>query len=171
MVTKIFALLLALVSTPLFAVTCYTQVSFYGCANPTGTYCTKVAVTALIPDPGTPAASCNYLTLSGSEFSTIANSINTVPTLTTRVTNVESGLNALYPRVSALETEVTKWDSAIAQNTQAVGTLNQVLNEPFDLQTGLAAFAFFFSTTLFFYGVARGAGAILETVRRPLGRG
>lgn len=46
-----------------------------------------------------------------------------------------------------------------------------LLTEPFDLTSALAAFAFFFSTTIFFYGVSRGAGSILEVIRRPLGRG
>lgn len=43
--------------------------------------------------------------------------------------------------------------------------------DDFSLTTALAGFAFFFSTTLFFYAVARGAGSILEKIRRPLGFG
>lgn len=174
------------------AATCYKQALFYGCSNSSGTTCTKVTVTALIPDTVTAVGSCPYLTVTGAEYTTFANDSTGQANLTTRVTAVEGRASALETRAGNLEvragnletrtgavetalsnwnTSLTGWDSKIAANTQAVGTLNQILNEPFDLATGMAAFAFFFSTTLFFYGVSRGAGAILEMIRRPMGRG
>lgn len=167
------------------AATCYKQASFYGCSNASGTTCTKVLVTALIPDGATAVGSCPYLTVTGAEYSTFVNDSNALAPLATRVTNVETRATNLEVRATNLETRTTAvenalstwntslsgWDSKIAANTQAVGTLNQILNEPFDLTTGMAAFAFFFSTTIFFYGFSRGAGAVLEMVRRPMGRG
>lgn len=42
--------------------------------------------------------------------------------------------------------------------------------DDFSLSAALEAFAFFFSTTIFFYAVGRGAGAVLEAIRSPLGR-
>lgn len=177
--------LLVMLSGAAGAATCLNQATFYGCSNASGTTCTKVTVTALIPDPVTAVGSCNFLTVTGSEYSTFVYGANALSPLATRVTNVENRATNLETRatnlenrtsaaessLSALATTVGGFDAQIATNTTAVGNLNQILNEPFDLTTGMAAFAFFFSTTIFFYGFSRGAGAVLEMVRRPMGRG
>ncbi len=191
-INVLFIFIAGLFALSAFAGTCYKQALFYGCSNASGTTCTKVTVTALIPDTATALSSCPYVVESGAEYSAFLQYNNTLNGLTnnyntlqnqqnsfsTSLTTTNSNVSALSSSLSALQTTVnnwntslTGWDSKIAANTQAVGTLNQILNEPFDLPTGMAAFAFFFSTTLFFYGVSRGAGAILEMIRRPMGRG
>lgn len=181
----LFIFIFGLFALPGFAATCYKQATFYGCSNAFGTTCTKVSVTALIPDTVTAVGSCNLLTVTGSEYTAFVGTTNAMTPLTTRVTNVENRASLLETRATnlenrtfAAETSLTSlantvggFNSQISTNTTAVGNLNQILNEPFDLATGMAAFAFFFSTTLFFYGVSRGAGAILEIIKRPLGRG
>lgn len=80
-------------------------------------------------------------------------------------------LVALQALVNELQGQLAAVSASNVANSASVGQINAVLNEPFDLTTGMAAFAFFFSTTIFFYGFSRGAGAVLEMVRRPLGRG
>ena len=42
---------------------------------------------------------------------------------------------------------------------------------PFELSTALAAFSFFYTTTMIFYFFSKQAGVILEKLKRPLGRG
>lgn len=68
--------------------------------------------------------------------------------------------------------QALKDQAAVISQLQAdYQTLLTYQSQPFDLTSAMAAFAFFFSTVLFFYSVARPAGAILESIRRPLGRG
>lgn len=42
---------------------------------------------------------------------------------------------------------------------------------PFDLTTAMAAFSFFYTSTMVFFFFSKQAGAILEKIKRPLGRG
>lgn len=181
----LFIAIFGLFALPVFAATCYKQALFYGCSNASGTTCTKVTVTALIPDTVTAVGSCSYLTVTGSEYSTFVNDSNNQVSLNTRVGNVETRATNLEIRATNIENRTTSvesslvslgntvggFNSQITSNSTALSNLITILNEPFDLETGLAAFAFFFSTILFFYGFSRGAGAVLEMVRRPMGRG
>lgn len=179
----IAAVFLSLLVFPSFAASCFKLQTVYAFA--TSTTSAKTAYSVLIPDGATAIGSCPYVAITGAEYTQDITNTSNISALNTNINNVQtqanntqnslnstnSTVNQLVTSVNAINSTMGGWDSKIAQNTQAVGTLNQILNEPFDLATGLAAFAFFFSTVLFFYGIARGAGAILEVIRRPLGRG
>ena len=89
-----------------------------------------------------------------------------------------SDLVSLQANVAALQASVSSLQSTV--NSQAAligglqGNVNTLLNaeaQPFDVNVAMSGFAFFFSTTLFFYAISRGAGAVLEKIRRPLGHG
>lgn len=187
---SILVLLLLVISLPSFASTCYKQAAFYGCSNSSGTTCTKVAVTALIPDTVTALASCAYLVINSTEqakydsdlpVSTFNNQISIVGTrltnvetrstnLETRSTNLESRSTALETAYNAMVSTVNSISAASTQSAGAVASITSQLNAPFDLNTALLGTAFFFSTIIFFYGIAKGAGAILTMIRTPLNR-
>lgn len=113
-----------------------------------------------------------------SNFTTLTNNLAAaVAVNSTQQVSINS-LNASVASINAqlAINQTTQQDfanSLAATNAQVASlvTGQAVLTAPFDLATALAAFAFFFSTTLFFYAVARTSGAILEKIRKPLGHG
>lgn len=72
-------------------------------------------------------------------------------------------------------TYTLKFDNALAvvtnANEQLLACDPAYDPDPFSVTAALAAFTFFFGTMLIFYGWSKGAGAILEKIKRPLGRG
>ena len=182
---SLIALIACFLSGSVFAAACYVQQTIYACSNSTGTTCTKQAVTVLVPDNYTALSACANVALAGTEYSQLAQSISQYSGLNSRVTNLENAVSVLQgssssygTRITALENSDTSLVSRVNSLTDTVSQLSSSLSgvsgqlsETFDLTTALSATAFFFSVTLFFYGIARSAGAILEVIRRPLGRG
>lgn len=63
-----------------------------------------------------------------------------------------------YVSASDLEPRVASVEASLL-------SLGAVVNDPFELSVAMSAFAFFFSTVVFFYAFARGCGAILDVIR------
>ena len=113
-----------------------------------------------------------------SNFATLTNNLAaSVAVNNTQQVSINS-LNASIATINAQlginQTTQQNFANSLAATNAQVASLTTgqaVLTAPFDLPTALAAFAFFFSTTLFFYTVARMSGAILEKIRKPMGHG
>jgi hypothetical protein len=177
---------LSLLSSSVFSATCLQPLSFYGCTNATGTSCSKVAVSAFVASATAPNnAACASVALSPAEYVSTLNNTADISSHTNSINSLNSGLNTTNSNVSALSsalstlqtayngtvTRVNDLSTLITQTAGSVSSLTSQLNVPFDLQTALAATAFFFSTVLFFYGVAKTAGIILSGIKNPLRRG
>lgn len=183
---RAFVLLAFLVSSSAFSATCLQQFSFYGCSNASSTNCTKVAVAAFVASALSPNdAACPAVAISPAEYvsflnysASISGHTNSIATLNSGLNTANSNITALSASLSALQTaynatvtRVNDLSASITQTAGNVSSLTSQLNVPFDLNTALLGTAFFFSTILFFYGISRAAGAILEKIRFPLGRG
>lgn len=134
--------------------------------------------------PGDPS-SCAYIAVSGIEWANYQNAVavnvtqgNSITALqasdTTQTNNISvlrTDVNTLRTDVNTLRTDVNNQQGTISGYQNSMQTLLNYQASTFDLPTALAAFAFFFSTVIFFYSIAAPAGAILEKIRRPLGRG
>ncbi len=68
-------------------------------------------------------------------------------------------LNALHDEVNALQIANTQMALELAK----VGAAQ---NAPFELSTALGGTAFAFSTVLFFFGISKGIGQVLEIIRK-----
>lgn len=183
---RAFFLLAFLVSSSAFSATCLQQFSFYGCTNATGTSCAKTAVSAFVTSALAPNnASCPAVAISPAEYvsflnysASISGNTNSIATLNSGLNTANSNITSLSSALSTLQTaynatvaRVNDLSTSITQTAGSVSSLSSQLNVPFDLDVALAGTAFFFSTILFFYGISRAAGAILEKIRFPLGRG
>ena len=139
-----------------------------------------VNVNFVVPVASQPGdmSTCALVLVSGTEWANL-NTMSTgwtalnnqVTTNKNNITSLQSSVSGLQSSVSTLNSNYTSMQSTVGGYQNSMQTLLSYQSSTFDLSTGLAAFAFFFSTVLFFYSVAKPAGAILETIKNPLGRG
>lgn len=193
MIRSILLIMGLVISLPSFAVMCLQSLELksglstavpYVCDPQSSTTCVRIPALPLFRDSFSPVASCNYLVISGVEYSQfVADSIAQallvarVTNLEAKVFNLETRSIGLEPRVTAIESaynavinQINALSNTVTQSAGSVAGLTAQLNTPFDLNTALLAMAFFYSTVLFFYGISKGAGAILTMIRRPTGR-
>ncbi len=135
-----------------------------------------ILIAPLVSQPANPAG-CAAVLASGAEWANQQAAVSALANLSTTVAAQAASVNTLNSTVAAQASVLGSLsaDSSATQTTLAgvLSNYQQLLGfqtATFDLPTALAAFAFFFSTVLFFYAVAAGAGAVLEKIRHPLGR-
>lgn len=140
----------------------------------------SVNINFVLPVASQPAdmSTCDLVLISGTEWANLNMmstgwvALNTqVATDKGNVTALQSSVSGLQSLVSTLNTNYSAMQTTVGGYQNSMQTLLNYQSSTFDLPTGLAAFAFFFSTVLFFYSVAKPAGAILEKIKNPMGRG
>lgn len=132
-----------------------------------------------------PFSSCVYVVVSGSEwasyqqavadnatqFSTEAALQNSLNSHTSILSGLQSTVSAQGQSINTLQGSQSTFQSTLATMQGNYQTLLTYQTDPFDVTQALAAFSFFFSAVLLLYWVSANAGAVLEKIRRPLGRG
>lgn len=102
---------------------------------------------------------CSAVLFSPSDYTAFLN-------LSVADSQIQAQINSVSSRTASLESSVSLLNSQYKTMSDNYLSIYQSINQPFDVTVAMMAFAFFFSSVLFFFQLSKAAGIILDRIRK-----